>query len=70
MTLLVFNIIEKTPWEKERLKRSVNWDETRLINNMRILVGISEPTAFEGLRGNIMFLTSISSAGLSGKKLY
>ena len=31
---------EKNPREKERLKSSVNWDETSLINNLRILVGI------------------------------
>ena len=40
MILLVFNINGKTPREKERLKSSVDWDKTSLINNLRILVGI------------------------------
>ena len=69
MTLLVFNINGKTPREKERLKSSVDWDETSLINNLRILVGILfGPIAFEGLRDNIIFLTSISSVGLRKKE--
>ena len=69
MTLLFFNINEKAPREKERLKSSVNWDETSLINNLRILVGILfGPIAFEGLRDNIIFLTSISSVGLRKKE--
>ena len=69
MTLLVFNIIGKTPWEKERLKSSVNWDEIPLINNFRILVGILfGPIIFEGLRDNIIFLTSILSVGLRKKE--
>ena len=55
MTLLVFNINGKTPWEKERLKSSVNWDET-LINNLRILVGmLFRPIGFEGLRDILCF---------------
>ena len=67
MILLVFNINEKTPRKKERLKSSVNWDET-LINDLRILFGILfGPIAFEGLRNNIIFLTSISSVGLRKK---
>ena len=62
MTILVFNINWKTPLEKERLKSSV-------INNLRILVGILfGPIAFEGLRDNIIFLTSISSVGLRKKE--
>ena len=65
MTLLVFNSNEKTPCEQERLKSSVNWDEKPLINNLRISVGILfGMIAFEGLRDNITFLTSISSVGL------
>ena len=68
MTLTVFNINGKTPQEKERLKRSVNWDET-LINNLRMLVGILfGPIAFEGLRDIIILLTSVSSAGLRKKE--
>ena len=68
MILLVFNINEKTPRKKERLKSSVNWDET-LINDLRILFGILfGPIAFEGLRNNIIFLTSISSVGLRKKQ--
>ena len=48
MTLLVFIIIEKTPREEERLKCAVNWDQTSLINNLRILVRILfGPIAFE-----------------------
>ena len=71
MILLVFNSNGKTPREKESLKSSVNWDETLLINNLRILVGILfRPIAFERLRDNIIFLTSVSSVGLRGKKLY
>ena len=69
MTLLVFNTNGNTPRGKERLKSSVNWDETSLINNLRILVVILfGPTTFEGLRDNIIFLTSISSAGLRKKE--
>ena len=69
MTLLVFNIIGKTPWEKVRLKSSVNWDEIPLINNFRIFVGILfGPIIFEGLRDNIIFLTSILSVGLRKKE--
>ena len=59
----------KTPREKERLKSSVNWDETSLINNLRILVGILFGLiAFEGLTDNIILLTSISSVGLRKKE--
>ena len=69
MTLLVFNINGKTPREKESLKSSVNWDKTSLIKNLRILVQIPfGPIAFEGLRVNIIFLTSISSVGLRKKE--
>ena len=61
MTLLVFNINGKTPRERKRLKSSVNWDETSLINNLRVLLGILfGPIAFEELRDHITFLTSIS----------
>ena len=53
---------------EKRLKSSVNWDETSLINELRILVRILfGPIAFEGLRNNIIFLTSISSVGLRKK---
>ena len=46
----------KTPREKERLKTSVNWDETSLISNLRILVGILFGSiAFEGLRTKLYF---------------
>ena len=59
----------KTPREKERLKTSVNWDET-LISNLRILVGILFGSiAFEGLRDKTIFLTSISSVWLRKKEL-
>ena len=69
MTLLVFNINGKTPPEKERLESLVNRDETSLINNLRILVGILfGPIAFEGLMDIIIFLTSISSVGLLKKE--
>ena len=69
MTLLVFNINGKTLQEKERLKSSVNWGKTSLINNLRILVRIPfGPIVFEGLRDNIIFLTSISSVGLRKKE--
>ena len=69
MTLLVFNINGKTPREKESLKSSVNWDKTSLIKNLRILVQIPfGAIAFEGLRDNIIFLTSISSVGLRKKE--
>ena len=68
MTFLVFNINGKTSQEKE-LKSSINWDQTSLINNLRSLVGILfGPIAFEGLRDNIIFLTSISSVGLRKKE--
>ena len=68
MTLLVFNVNGKTPRKKDRLKSSVNWDQT-LINNLRILVGILfGPIAFEGLRDNIAFLTSINFRGVEKKK--
>ena len=71
MTLLVFNIDGKTPRKKESLKSSVNWDETPLINNLRILVGILFGViAFEGLRENIISVTSILSVGLRKKNLY
>ena len=71
MTLLAFNINGKTPREKERLESSVSWDETALINNVRILVGILfRPIGFEGLRNNIIFLTSISSVGLRKKIIH
>ena len=70
MILLVFNINGKTRWEKEKLKSSVNRDETSLINNLRVLVGILfGPIAFEGLRDNTIFLTSISSVGLREKEV-
>ena len=60
----------KTPREKERLKTSVNWDETSLISNLRILVGILFGSiAFEGLRDKTIFLTSISSVWLRKKEL-
>ena len=56
---------------EKRLKSSVNWDETSLINELRILVWILfGPIAFEGLRNNIIFLTSISSVGLRKKVIY
>ena len=68
MTLPVFNINGKTPLEKERLKSWVNWDEISLINNLRILVGILfGHIAFEGLRDNMIFLTSILLVGLRKK---
>ena len=57
--------MEKLHGKRESLKSSVNWNETSLINNLRILVGILfQPTAFEGLRDNVIFLTSVSSVGL------
>ena len=60
----------KTPREKERLKTSVNWDETSLISNLRILVGVLFGSiAFEGLRDKTIFLTSISSVWLRKKEL-
>ena len=69
MALLVFNINGKTSREKKRLKSLVNWDETSLINNLRVLLGIIfGPIAFEGLRDNVIFLTSISSVGLRKKE--
>ena len=41
----------------------------RLINNLRIVVGILfRLIAFEGLRDNTKFLTSISSVGLRRKE--
>ena len=56
---------------EKRLKSSVNWDETSLINELRILVRILfGPITFEGLRNNIIFLTSISSVGLRKKVIY
>ena len=61
MTLPVFNINGKTPLEKERLKSWVNWDEISLVG---ILFG---HIAFEGLRDNMIFLTSISLVGLRKK---
>ena len=68
MTFLVFNINGKTSQEKE-LKSSINWDQTSLINNLRSLVGILfGPIAFEVLRDNIIFLTSISSVRLRKKE--
>ena len=61
--------MEKNSREKERLKSSVNWDETSLINNLRILVGIVfGPIVFKRLRHNIIFLTSASSVGLRKKE--
>ena len=49
MTLLGFNINGKIPQEEERLKSSVNWNETPSINNLRILVGILfGPLTFKG----------------------
>ena len=71
MTLLVFDINGKTAREKERLKSSVNWYETSLINNLRNLVEILfGPIAFEGLRDNIIFFTSVSSVDWRKKNLY
>ena len=65
MTLLAFNTNEKTPQEQEN---SVSWDETSLINNFRILVGIPFGTiVFEGLR-DIIFLSSVSSVDLRKKE--
>ena len=53
----------------ERLKSSVNWDETSLFHNSIILVGILFGSiAFEGLRDNIIFLTSISPVWLRKKE--
>ena len=47
--------------KKESLKGSVKRDETSLINNLRILVGILfGPIAFDELRDIIEFLTSVS----------
>ena len=70
MTLLVFNINGKTPQEKARLKSSVNCDETSLINNLRILVGMPFGSiAFEELRDIIIFLTSVSTVGLRKNNL-
>ena len=67
MILLVFRINGKTLQEKERLKSSVNWDET-LINNLRILVWVLFGLiAFEGLRDEIIFLPSVSSVELRKK---
>ena len=61
--------MEKLHGKRENLKSSVNWNETSLSNNLRILVGILfELTAFEGLRDNIIFLTSVSSVGLRKKE--
>ena len=55
MTLLVFNINGKTPQEKERLKSSVNWNET-LITNLRTLGGILfGPNSFWGIKGHYIF---------------
>ena len=66
-----FIIIGKTLREKERLKCPVNWHETSLINNLRILVGILfEPIAFEGLRDHIIFFTSLTAVVLGNKNLY
>ena len=68
MTLLVFNINVKTPQEKEKLRSSVNWDETSLISNFITLVWILfGPITSKGLRDIIIFLTSISSVGLRKK---
>ena len=40
-----------------------------MTNNLRIVVGILfRPIAFEGLRDNTKFLTSISSTGLRRKE--
>ena len=51
--------------KRQANKSLVNWDETSIINNLRILVGmLFGPIAFEGLRDNILFLTSILSVGL------
>ena len=50
MTFLIFNINGKPPEEKEWLKNSFSLDETLLINNLRILVGILFGLiTFEGL---------------------
>ena len=59
MTLLAFNTNGKSPQEQES---SVSWDETSLINNLRILVGI--------LFGTIVFegLSSVSSVDLRKKE--
>ena len=62
MTLQVFNINGEFPREKEKLNSSVSWDETSLINDLRILVGMLFGSIdFEGLWGNILFLTWIVS---------
>ena len=56
--MFVLNINGKTPWEKERLKISVNLDET-LINNLRVFDGIlNGSVTVEELMDNIIFLTS------------
>ena len=59
MTLPAFNTNGKSPQEQES---SVSWDETSLINNLRILVGI--------LFGTIVFegLSSVSSVDLRKKE--
>ena len=67
--VIVFNIKGKTPRGKNRLKISVNWDETSLMNNLIILVGILiGPIAFEVLRDNIVFLTFVSR--VKEKRIY
>ena len=69
MWLSVFNINGKTPQNREMLRSSVNWGETSLKNNLRILVVILfGPIAFEGLREIIIYSTSMSSVELQKKK--
>ena len=56
-------------YEKERLKSSVNWVETWSIKNLSFVNGILfAQIAFDGLRGNVIFFTSVSSAGLKKKE--
>ena len=48
---------------------SVNWDQTSLINKLRILVGmLFGLVVLEGLRDSIIFFTSISSVRLRKKE--
>ena len=69
--LSVFNINGKTPQNREMLRSSVNWGETSLKNNLRILVVILfGPIAFEGLREIIIYSTSMSSGELQKKRIY
>ena len=69
MTLLVFSTNGNTWFEKERLNSSVNWNETSLINNLRIFVGIELGSkAFKGLRNIITFSCPTSSVGSKKKE--